>query len=326
MERKELELFLGEDWTRVRDYMSSVLVSDVDLLARTNSSIMEHSGKQLRPMLALVVARACGGGCNEDTIRFAAATELLHNATLLHDDVVDSSPERRGTPTINSILGPRASILVGDFWLVKVMETVMACDTSVSETGAIFAGTLCNLAEGEMLQLQKSVSCDTTMEDYLKIIYSKTASLFETACHTAALSIGACPSELSAAREYGRCLGMAFQIKDDILDYSGNNLGKPVDVDLKEKKITLPLLGALARVPDTEAFHIRRLVSEIGPDADESIEEIRRFVDRNGGVTYAEGVLKEYSGKALQALDGLRDCEEKKILARMVDYLAERES
>ena len=175
----EIKDFLGQDWKDTDALIRSSLESDISLLNATNKAILDHSGKQLRPIVSLLVARACGGGrVNADSVRYAAAAELLHNATLLHDDVADSSCERRGAPTVMAILGGPASVLLGDFWLVKALENILASSANCNEVIRIFAGTLSSLAEGEMLQLQKASSGDTVEEDYYRIIYSKTASLF----------------------------------------------------------------------------------------------------------------------------------------------------
>ena len=157
---------MKNDLSRVDSVIGASLASDIDLLDKTNKSILSHSGKKLRPVLSLLSARACSGGfLTDDTVRYAAAAELLHNATLLHDDVADDSRQRRGMPTVMSLLGGRASVLLGDFWLVKAMENILKGDNSSSQVIRIFAKTLSDLAEGELLQLQKAETGDTTELD-----------------------------------------------------------------------------------------------------------------------------------------------------------------
>ena len=325
MNRSEIENFLGNDWLRLETLISESLCSDVKLLSEINDNILRNSGKQLRPMVSLLMARACGDTITEDSIRYAAATELLHNATLLHDDVVDGSSERRGVPTVNSLLGGHASVLVGDFWLVKAMEIIVCCGRPVDRRiSAVFTSTLCDLAEGEMFQLEKTKGADTTLEDYLRIIYSKTASLFQTSCVTAAISVDAPQETVDAAREYGRCLGMAFQIRDDILDYEGMDLGKPVGQDLLERKITLPLLGALSLVGEAEKKKVRRLVQDI-PDHPENVESIRLFVEKSGGIVVAMDKLKEYVLRAIGALDVLPESKEREYLRQLAEYTVYRQ-
>lgn len=322
----EIKDFLGQDWKDTDALIRSSLESDISLLNATNKAILDHSGKQLRPIVSLLVARACGGGrVNADSVRYAAAAELLHNATLLHDDVADSSCERRGAPTVMAILGGPASVLLGDFWLVKALENILASSANCNEVIRIFAGTLSSLAEGEMLQLQKASSGDTVEEDYYRIIYSKTASLFEAAFVSAAISVNAPADWIEAVRDYAVSLGIAFQIKDDIFDYSdGKKIGKPVGIDLEEQKITLPLLGALAAASPERAKQIRDMVLDI-LEHPEYKEEIVGFVKEGKGIEYAVSRLEDYVSKAVDALAVLPDSKEKDYLVKIAGFTAYRD-
>lgn len=322
----EIKDFLGQDWKDTDALIRSSLESDISLLNATNKAILDHSGKQLRPIVSLLVARACGGGrVNADSVRYAAAAELLHNATLLHDDVADSSCERRGAPTVMAILGGPASVLLGDFWLVKALENILASSANCNEVIRIFAGTLSSLAEGEMLQLQKASSGDTVEEDYYRIIYSKTASLFEAAFVSAAISVNAPADWIEAVRDYAVSLGIAFQIKDDIFDYSdGKKIGKPVGIDLEEQKITLPLLGALAAASPERAKQIRGMVLDI-LEHPEYKEEIVGFVKEGKGIEYAVSKLEDYVSKAVDALAVLPDSKEKDYLVKIAGFTAYRD-
>lgn len=322
----EIKDFLGQDWKDTDALIRSSLESDISLLNATNKAILDHSGKQLRPIVSLLVARACGGGrVNADSVRYAAAAELLHNATLLHDDVADSSCERRGAPTVMAILGGPASVLLGDFWLVKALENILASSANCNEVIRIFAGTLSSLAEGEMLQLQKASSGDTVEEDYYRIIYSKTASLFEADFVSAAISVNAPADWIEAVRDYAVSLGIAFQIKDDIFDYSdGKKIGKPVGIDLEEQKITLPLLGALAAVSPERAKQIRGMVLDI-LEHPEYKEEIVGFVKEGKGIEYAVSRLEDYVSKAVDALAVLPDSKEKDYLVKIAGFTAYRD-
>ena len=317
--------YLGKDWVDVTARIENVLDSDIDLLNSTNASILSHSGKQLRPLLALVFARACSAeGISEATIRYAASAELLHNATLLHDDVADDSDQRRGVPTIRSLMGPSVSVLVGDYWLVKAMELILGDLEGDAGVIKIFSKTLSDLAEGEMLQLQKAQTGDTDENDYLRIIYNKTASLFEAACVSAAVSVGAPESFQNAARDYAVALGLAFQIKDDILDYEGTeSVGKPLGVDILEQKMTLPLLGAMSNVSSDEEEIIRRKVAEIA-EHPEYRDEIVSFVKANGGLEYAVRRLEEYIDDAVKALEVLPESYEKQYLVELAHYTGKR--
>lgn len=317
--------YLGKDWTAVQDRIASSLRSDIGLLNSTNDSILSHSGKQMRPMLSLVMARACSGKPAVDaTIRYAAASELLHNATLLHDDVADESEQRRGVPTIMSLMGPAVSVLVGDYWLVKAMELILDSAESDNKVIKVFSKTLSDLAEGEMLQLQKAQKGDTDEKDYLRIIYNKTASLFEAACVSAAMSVNASDIYEKAARDYAVALGLAFQIKDDILDYAGtDSVGKPLGVDILEQKITIPLLGAFANAGAEEEARMRGMIRDI-VDHPEYRDEIVAFVKSNGGLDYAVLQLEKYVDQAVDALSVLEDSRAKEMLVELAHFTARR--
>ena len=325
MDIKSIKEHLGQDWTALQARIASALQSDIDLLNMTNASILSNSGKQLRPLLSLLFARACSGGkVNEAAVRYAAASELLHNATLLHDDVADDSDKRRGVPTIMSLMGPSVSVLVGDYWLVKAVEQILGADQGAIRAIGIFAKTLSDLAEGEMLQLEKAQKGDTVKEDYLRIIYCKTASLFEASCLSAVIAAGASEEMEKAALEYSVALGNAFQIRDDMLDYAGTeSVGKPLGVDILEQKITMPLLGALSSVSEEEEARIRGLVKDIAGHP-EYRDEIVDFVKSNGGLEAALAELNNFVEDAVRALEVLPDCFEKECLVELAYFTAKR--
>jgi len=286
--------------------------------------LLSHSGKQLRPILSLVIARACGGGsCNEDSIKYATASELLHNATLLHDDVADEADKRRGQPTVRCLMGPNVSVLLGDFWLVRAVRAILDAHSGSNRAIELFSKTLSDLAEGEMLQLQKATTCDTTFEDYLQIIYRKTASLFVATAMTAALSVSATAQIEHSVGEFAKYMGYAFQMKDDIFDYlpQDTSVGKPVGIDVLEQKITLPLLCALDNVDERQQQRLRDMVRDITPEKRDVIID---FVRSNGGIEGAQSVLEEYCSKALDCLKILPDTREKEILQEFPAYFAKR--
>ncbi len=323
---EELKAFLQEGLARVATCMDDILKSDIGLLNSTNRSLREHSGKMMRPMLALLVAGAAGTP-TEATIRYAAATELLHNATLLHDDVVDGATERRGLPTVASLLGGSAAVLIGDYWLVQCLQLVLQSNRpEAHQVLRIFADTLGHLAQGEMLQMQKATDADTTEEDYLRIIYGKTASLFESAARTAALSVGASEAVVAKMADFARTLGIAFQIKDDIFDYYTENaaIGKPVGIDLREQKITQPLLCALEKASLDQQKAIREKVKNI-PDHPEYVQEITAFVKEKDGVSLAREKMDFYVSKAISCLDILPESKEKLYLAKLADFVGKRD-
>ena len=325
MDPKELKKMLGDRWQRVESYINDSLATDIVLLQNINGRILSHGGKQLRPLISMLVAMACSDGrAVDDSCRYAAAAELLHNATLLHDDVADNSDQRRGSPTIRSLMGPSVSVLVGDYWLVKAMSLILSASNHGDRVIHIFSKTLSDLAEGEMLQLQKADTGDTGIDDYIRIIYNKTASLFVSASLSAAISVNATPQMEEAVVEFSTALGLAFQIRDDIFDYSLDpEVGKPVGVDILEQKITLPLLGALESVSAEKAAGIRRLVSSIHVNPGNRAV-ILEFVREQDGVAYAEKRLGEYIEKAVSALDVLPDSCYRRQLAEVTRYVGAR--
>lgn len=323
----DIKTLLGEDWIAVSALMSKSLSSDIRLLDRTNANLLAHSGKQLRPMLGLLAARACSGGkVTEDTLHYAAAAEILHNATLLHDDVADDSDERRGRPTIKALMGASISVLFGDYWLVRAMDLILNSPSGGKGVMSLFSSTLANLAEGEILQLQKASEGDTTERDYFRIIYNKTACLFEATVRSAARSVHASEEYENAVSCYASKLGLAFQIKDDILDYAGDSkVGKPLGVDILEQKITMPLLGALSQVSEEENNHIRHLVTDINSHP-EYKDEIMRFVAEHDGVGFAKKRLATCIEEAVRCLDVLPDSKEKETLIGLAGFVAWRNS
>lgn len=273
-----------------------------------------NSGKLLRPVLTLLMAKACGGGeVSEDTRMLAAAVEMLHTATLFHDDVADESDTRRGAPTAMSVFGPVPAVLIGDFWLARAVGII--ADSTYHEWGMrAFARTFSDLAEGEMLQQQKAFSCDTTESDYLRIIYCKTASLFRLCAECGAKTVNASPALFEAASEYAKAMGIAFQIKDDIMDFQGGDIGKPSGVDLRERKITMPLLGILRSAPDP--LRIRDMVKDIEAHP-ENAGELSRLVLEGGGIAYAEQALHGYVLAAIDSLKALPPSRERDLLEQL---------
>ena len=323
MDIQEIRNYLSAPMEEVAALLDASLRSDISLLNATNRSLLSQGGKRLRPILTLLAAGACGG-IRPDSVRFAAAAELIHNSTLLHDDVVDGASLRRGRPTVMSILNGPASVLIGDFWLVRAIRCILDADRYSEQVIRLFSKTLGDLAEGEMLQLQKASGADTTREDYFRIIYSKTASLFESAVVSGAVSAEAPAEWTEALAGYARSLGLAFQVKDDILDYAGDaSLGKPVGIDLQEQKITLPLLCALDSVSAEEARKIREKVSRIAGEP-AIAEEVRAFVRSHGGVEAAVAGMDKLIGEAVFCLEALPQSEEKSYLATIARYVGER--
>lgn len=330
MDLTGIKEYLGEDWRRTLSCMKDMLASDIDLLDRTNESILSVSGKQMRPVLSLLVARASmaylgkTGELPHDCWRYAAASELLHNATLLHDDVADESDQRRGRPTVNSLMGPSVSVLVGDYWLVRAVDCILDAEVHSDDVVRVFAKTLGDLAKGEMFQLQKAGSGDTTEEDYLRIIYGKTATLFEATARAAVIGVGGDAALQDRMAGFAVKLGLAFQIRDDILDYSLDlNIGKPVGADILERKMTLPLLGAFRNVPAEKEAEVRRMISDIEAHP-ENRDAIVGFVKANGGIVYAQDRLCSFVDGALDDLDALPKSKDREYLEAFARYVGDR--
>ena len=324
MHIQEIYTYLGPDLARVEARINASLRSDISLLNSVNRRLRAHPGKQLRPVLALLVAGACGG-VTEDSLRFAASAELLHNATLLHDDVVDGADERRGVPTVAKFLGAGPAVLVGDYWLVSSIHEILAASHEPERVLRILSQTLLHLAEGELLQMGKAGKGDTTQEDYLRIVYGKTASLFEATATAAAISARASEEQVEAMGRFARQLGTAFQIKDDILDYSETSaaLGKPVGIDLKEQKITQPLLCALETVPAEEAERWRARVTQVA-EHPEQIDAIVDFVRTHDGGELAGKVMDNYIADSILCLDVLEESLCKQYLKDLAFFVGDR--
>ncbi|MBR0500164.1 MAG: polyprenyl synthetase family protein [Bacteroidales bacterium] len=317
---KQVQKFLGQSWSDFQDLFAGSLRSDIPLLDKANAYMLGHGGKKLRPTFTLLVAQALGGPCNGSVIRCAAASELLHTATLLHDDVADNAPTRRGAPTVMALYSPTTAVLLGDFWLSRAMDLII--DHPDKRVLKIFSKCLGDLARGEMLQLEKARRADATEEDYGRIIYCKTTSLFEAAIVSAACSVGARENEIESCRSYAYHIGQSFQMMDDILDYSPElSIGKPTGHDILEKKITLPLFGLFANAPKSVSREIRHRM--LDPDERLSADAIA-LVKQYDGLGYARERLDREIALAVSALAPLPESESKTYLEKMAALMAVR--
>ena len=339
MDAQQLKDLLKGDWSAFQDCLKRQLGSDVSYLCHLNEEVLSHAGKQLRPLLCLLVARACvssspaaastlgadaapGTPLPDLTLRYAVAGELLHNATLLHDDVADASDLRRGRPTVRLRYGADVSVLLGDYWLSRAVDAIVGPEDFDPRVIRIFTKTLRDLAEGEMLQLEKAASGDTDETAYLRVIYAKTASLFEACAVSGACSVGADDSCLNAAAAYARNIGLAFQIRDDIFDYSPEwNTGKPSCEDIVEKKITLPVLGAFIGASHRGETELRAAIVQGVADIR---ERVLAYVREHKGIEYAQRRLEDYLHEALAALAPLPDSIWKEALRDLALFIGDR--
>jgi octaprenyl-diphosphate synthase len=299
----------------------SSLKSNNNLVNLVTNFIIKQKGKKIRPVLVLLSAKLCGE-INDRSYRGASLVELLHTATLVHDDVVDNADKRRGFPSINAIWKNKIAVLMGDYLLAQgLMISVEGEDFDFLKK---ITNTVKRMSEGELLQIQKTRKLDIDEKTYFQIISDKTASLIETCCEIGALSSSDNLEYHSAMKNYGNTLGLAFQIKDDILDYEGSAklFGKPIGGDIKEKKITLPLIYSLDQVSKEEASRIRKLIKN--NNKKDSVKEVIQFVKKNNGIEYAQQVAYELGEKAKQTLNIFPDSPVKKSLQSLVDFVLER--
>ena len=317
---KEVQQYLGQAWTDFQRCFAASLQTDIPLLQQANQFLLEHGGKKLRPTFSLLIARALRGHCNELVVRCAAASELLHTATLLHDDVADDAPVRRGVPTMQALYSPTTAVLLGDFWLAKAMDLII--DHPDKRVLHIFSKCLGDLSKGEMIQLEKAQKVDTTEADYSRIIYCKTTSLFEAAVVSAACSVEADEMELDCCRRYARHIGQSFQMMDDILDYSPElSIGKPTGQDLLEKKVTLPLFGLFACAPADVSDGIRQRMQH--PDV-ALVQDVFALVERYDAMAYAHERLNAEVRMAVEALAPIPESEAKTYLEKLARQMAVR--
>ncbi len=311
----ELDIFNEEFKKSIRSK-----VGLVDLVAKY---IIRQKGKKVRPLLVLLSAKIIGE-VNERSYRGAVLVELLHTATLVHDDVVDNANKRRGVWSINAIFKNKVAVLMGDYLLSRGL--MIAVDGKDFDFLGVITNTVKRMSEGELLQIQKTRKLDIDEETYFRVISDKTASLLETCCEIGALSATDNPEYHQAMKQFGQSIGMAFQIRDDILDYEGTlkMMGKPVGGDIKEKKITLPLIYSLNQVSKKEAAHIRKLIKNGSKNND--VKEVIHFVRENGGIDYALETAKSYSNKAKEALKILPDSQSKVALEALVDFVIDRKN
>jgi octaprenyl-diphosphate synthase len=306
---------------------STTLSSDNPLIDNVLDYIHTKRGKQLRPILVMLSAAICKG-VTDKTINTAVALELLHTASLVHDDVVDNSPTRRGTNAVHAQWTNKIAILVGDYMLAKVIGLLAEIrNTSilsiVSEVGAA-------LSSGELIQLHNGESMWISEEQYLTVIKHKTAHLFAACCEAGAVSSGATAKQSSALRNFGMYLGLCFQLKDDVFDYSdAEDLGKPTMNDLQDGKATLPIIISLQRATKEEANHIKELAEALASksphiDQFEAEQEIRSFVLRYNGMRYAYQLMDKYRKKAIEVLASFPENKYKESLVALLDYSIQR--
>jgi octaprenyl-diphosphate synthase len=302
-------------------YFSRTMRSDIPLLNIILNYILRRKGKQMRPLLVFLTAKL-NGVIVESTYIAATCIELLHTASLVHDDVVDDAQERRGSLSINALWNSKIAVLLGDYLLSTGMH--ICVEKSRYDMLEIISEAVKSMSEGELLQLQKARKLNIKEEDYYKIIISKTAALLAACTACGARSVSEETETIQLMKDFGENIGIAFQIRDDILDYEGTGLtGKTVGNDIKEKKITLPLIHALEQSANSKKRHILNIVKNKKKTRAE-IGEVISFVMDYGGLNYAELKMNQYRDKALAILDSYPDSEVKESLKEFVYYTTSR--
>ena len=317
----KIKTILKEDINKYNKTFSAIMSSDVALVDKIAKYIVRHKGKGLRPLLVLMSARLCGEP-NKNTYVLASVVELLHTASLVHDDVVDDASVRRGFPSINAMWKNKISVLMGDYLLAKSL--IGATESGKLQYMNVLANTSRRLSKGELLQIEKSRKLDITEKEYFKIVSDKTAALISACCELGALSVDAKDQELEAMKKYGENLGIAFQIKDDLLDYEGNQniVGKPIGADLKEKKITLPLLLSFKIAPASEKRHIINILKKGANTHD--VKRIIEFCKNHDGIENAKASAQSYADQAKSNLNLFPENEFKEAAKNFVDYVLSR--
>jgi len=313
---------VADDFSRVNDLIIKRLASDVPLVEKIAQYIIESGGKRLRPLLVLLASQAAGYQ-KDDHLKLAAVIEFLHTATLLHDDVVDTSDMRRGRSTANAKWGNAPSVLVGDFLYARAFE--MMVELQSLPIMNVLSHATAVIAEGEVMQLMNVKNPDLSEDQYMVVIHNKTAMLFEAASHTGALLAGASREQENALKDYGKHLGLAFQLVDDVLDYQGDaeTMGKNVGDDLAEGKTTLPLIYAMANGSEAERQLIRQAIRKGGLD---DLPKVLDIVKASGAIEYTMTKAKEQAQIARDLLTCLPGSEHRKALELLTEVAVARVS
>ncbi len=311
---------VSNDLIAVDSVIRARLASDVVLVNQVAEYIIHSGGKRIRPLVAVLAGRACGQSGNT-LASTAAIVEFIHTATLLHDDVVDGSDKRRGRDTANAVWGNEASVLVGDYLYSRAFE--MMVELGSMRVMDVMASATNKIAEGEVLQLMNAHDADTTEARYFEVIYRKTAKLFEAGAQIAAIIANASPAHEKALAEYGRHLGTAFQLVDDVLDYraSAEELGKNLGDDLAEGKPTLPLIHALKHGNSEQQQLIRTAIENGGLD---SIDAITQIIESTGGLDYTARLAQGETELAIAALAALPESPHVRALRELAEFAVSR--
>ena len=317
---KEIQHPITQELSKFENTFKQSMQSSVPLLDIITQYLYKQKGKQMRPMFVFFSAGLCGQ-INDSTYRGASLVELLHTASLVHDDVVDNANERRGLFSVNALWKNKVAVLVGDFLLAKGL--LLSVNNNETNLLRIVSEAVEQMSEGELLQIEKARKLDIKEEIYYEIIRKKTASLIASCCAAGACSAGADAETVEKMRLFGEKVGLAFQIKDDLFDFGLDDVGKPVGNDIKEKKMTLPLIYALNQTSTKEKRYIINLVKNHNENPDK-VTEVINFVRSSGGLNYATEKMLQFQKEAFEILEDFPNNEYKKGLQELVKYTTER--
>lgn len=318
---EEIKQLIGKELQDFEGKFADAVKSDVPLLDRIMHYIVKRKGKQIRPMFVILSARLFADNINENTYRAAALVELLHTATLVHDDVVDDSLERRGFFSVNALWKNKIAVLVGDYLLTKGL--LLSLDNEEYRALQILSVAIKEMSEGELLQMEKTRKLDIQEDIYFDIIRRKTASLLAAACSAGAWSTSRSTDAADKMRLFGEKIGVAFQIKDDLFDYGAANIGKPTGIDIREKKMTLPLIYTLQHSSAETKRQIINTVKHHNKDKDK-VNEVIALVKHSGGIEYTQEKMMQYRDEALEILHTFPDNNIRAGLETLVRFTTDR--
>jgi octaprenyl-diphosphate synthase len=319
---KNIKHPISEEMSLFENKFKESLKTNVSLLDKIMHYIIKRKGKQMRPMFVFLCSKLFNN-VNESTYTAASLIELLHTATLVHDDIIDESNFRRGFFSINSLWKNKISVLVGDFLLSRGL--LLAVEKEEFKLLKIVSKAVKEMSEGELLQIEKTRKLDITEEIYYEIIKKKTATLISACCESGAQASNASPEDVEKMSDFGEKAGIAFQIKDDLFDYTQNPLiGKPTGIDIREKKMTLPLIYTLNKVDDKTKKYIINTIKNDSKNS-KKVEEIIKLVKSNNGLDYAERKMNLYYQQALNILEEFPNNEAKNSLIKLLEYVIKRE-
>lgn len=317
---KQIRAVVADELDEFRRYFRASVRSDVGLLDKITQYMLRQKGKEMRPMLVLLSAKMCGR-VDESTYRAAALVELMHTATLVHDDVVDTAERRRGVFSINALWKNKIAVLFGDFLLSRGL--LLSLDYGDYDLLHVLSDAVRRMSEGELLQIEKSRHLDIDEETYFRIISDKTASLIAACTGCGALSATDDRDVVDAMRDVGERLGLAFQIRDDLFDYGVEDVGKPIGIDLQEKKLTLPLIHALREASRRERRTILNIVRK-KKKSRRDVREVSRFVEEHGGIAYAREKMHEHADSARIRLQNFPPTTARDAMLGLVEYTVRR--